>query len=285
LTDGFKIGDIGRWTGWAGGTATNNNAKNMMVIALTATVMTVTTFDGSAIVADASGDSVTFTNVGKKARAPVSSHTNDYFTLEEWYSDLTKSELWGDFKVAKADIALPATGNATCNFDLVGLSRTLGTSQVLTSPTAETTTPVLSAINGVLWINGAAYTVTGIQFNIDGSTSSGEAEIGANSSSDLQRGRIKVSGQFTALFKDTTIQALYDAATVVSLIGVCLDSTAATSSFVTFNMSAIKIFGDAPDDGEKQIVRTYPFTAQINASGGTSLANDQTIITTQDSDA
>jgi hypothetical protein len=50
-------------------------------------------------------------------------------------------------------------------------------------------------------------------------------------------------------------------------------------------MGRIKITGDAPDDGEKNIMRTYPFTAEINGSGGAALAWDQTIITVQDSDA
>jgi hypothetical protein len=59
--------------------------------------------------------------------------------------------------------------------------------------------------------------------------------------------------------------------------------TTNASDFVAFSMSAVKLTGDAPDDGEKAIIRTYPFTAQINAAGGAALANDQTIITVQDS--
>ncbi len=51
-------------------------------------------------------------------------------------------------------------------------------------------------------------------------------------------------------------------------------------------MSAVKLFGDAIDDGEaKELIRTYPFTAQLNGSGGASLADHQTIISIQDSAA
>jgi hypothetical protein len=39
------------------------------------------------------------------------------------------------------------------------------------------------------------------------------------------------------------------------------------------------------DDGEKQIVGTYNFTAAINGAGGAALANNQTIISIQDSQA
>jgi hypothetical protein len=48
-------------------------------------------------------------------------------------------------------------------------------------------------------------------------------------------------------------------------------------------MSNITLDGDGKDDGDKAIVRTYPFTARINMAGGIALANDQTIISVQDS--
>jgi hypothetical protein len=61
--------------------------------------------------------------------------------------------------------------------------------------------------------------------------------------------------------------------------------TSNAADFVSFNLSAVKLTGDAPDDGEKAIIRTYPFTAQLNAAGGTALAKDQTIVSIQDSQA
>lgn len=286
LTDGFKLYDIVRWTGFAT-TGAANNTVNMMIISLSALIMTVTRFDTTAIGAKAAGDTVTCTVVGKKTMAPLTGHTNDYFTIEEYQPDLVtpSSELYGDMHVAKADISMPATGNATCNFTFVGLSKSQTGAQVLTSPAAATTTPVLTALNGVVWINGAAYTITGSQLAIDGSTIAGEAEVGSTSSSDLQRGRIKVSGSFTALFKDNTIQALKDAQTITAISLINLDNTGPTSSFKTFVLSQVKITTDTPDDGEKQLMRTYNFTAQNNTAGGAGLATDQTIISIQDSDA
>lgn len=284
LTDGFKIGDVIRCTGLA---AAGDNSKNMLVTSVAALTMGVVRLDGVAITNDASaGESVTISVVGKKSLPPTSGHTNDYYTFEEWYSTISKSELWTDCKPAKCEVGLPATGNATVNFDISGLGRTLGTAQAQTSPTAASTQNVLSAINGVVWINGAAYTVTGLTITIDGNTDQGAPEVGNNTSSDLFRGRIQVSGSFTALFKDTTIQTLYESTTTFQILGIFLDNpSSGTSDFVTFNMTACKVFGDAPDDGEKQIVRTYPFVAQINAAGGTGIANDNTIISIQDSAA
>jgi hypothetical protein len=57
------------------------------------------------------------------------------------------------------------------------------------------------------------------------------------------------------------------------------------ADFVAINLSAIKLTDDSPDDGEKGVIRTYPFTGQLNAAGGPALASDQTIISLQDSKA
>lgn len=286
LTDGFKIGDIVRWTGWAT-TGTANNSVNMLITALTATVMTVTRFDTTAIGAKTSGDSVTCAVVGKKTFAPTSGHTNDYFTVEESYPDITRYELFTDCKPSQIDVGLPASGNATFSCDMLGLGRTPSNSQVLSSPTGVTTTPVLAAANGALWANGALVgNVTGLTITINGGVQAGDAVIGSNSAVDLARGRIKVSGQFTALFTDAVLTLLYDGETPISLLGIMLDNpSVATSSFVTFKMGRIKITSDAPDDGEKTLVRTYSFVAEIDVNGGAALANDQTILSIQDSDA
>lgn len=286
LTDGFKIGDVVRWTGWAT-TGVPNNSANMLIIALTATVMTVTRFDTIAIGPKVAGDSVTCLVVGKKSVAPLTGHTNDYFTVEEWYSDITKSELFTDVKVGQIDVGLPATGNSTIGLTLIGLARTKGNAQVLTGPTAQTSTAVLAASNGLLLVNGAIVTnVTGITFSINDTTVLGDAVVGSNSAGDLSVGRIKITGQFTGLFDSTTISDLYDAQTPIGLISVLMDATSnPLSDFIVFNMGRIKITSDPVDDGEKNLIRTYSFTAEINTAGGAALANDNTICSIQDSAA
>jgi hypothetical protein len=39
------------------------------------------------------------------------------------------------------------------------------------------------------------------------------------------------------------------------------------------------------DDGKKQLVETFNFSGEINSAGGAALANDQTVIGIQDSQA
>lgn len=285
LTAGLKVGDVGRWTGFTAG-GVGNNARNFLITALTTNNMSGIFLDGLPAAAKTSGDSVTFTVVGKKSLVPLTGHTDVFFTFEEWYSDLARSERFDDCKIGSISLNLPATGNASISFEIVGLARTLGASQSFTSPTAETVTAAMSALNGSILVQGAKVTnITGAQITIDGGMKAVGAVLGSNVSPDMDRGRIKVSGSFTALFDAVTLQSLYDAETPISLIVAVSTDPSATADFVTFTMGRIKLTGDAPDDGEKSILRTYPFTAELNSAGGAALAWDQTIITIQDSQA
>jgi hypothetical protein len=285
LTAGLKVGMVGRWTGWSSA----NNARNFWITSLTAGVMTGLMLDGSPVVADAGGvsDDVTFTVVGKVSKVPLTGHTNDFFTFEEWYSDISKSEVFPDCKVNQVQISLPAAGPASAAFDIVGLgTRTLGTAQSFTSPTAETTTDVVQALHGAIYANGAFVDhVTSCTVTLDRGITPIGASIGSNVSPDVNQGKIKVSGTFSAMFDNATLSALFDAETKVSLAVVSTASGAATADFVGITMGKVAFTGDAPDDGEKVITRTYPFTAEINGAGGTALAFDKTIVMIQDSQA
>ena len=284
-SDGFKVGDIIRLS--VGSLNAANLNKNLQIISITsATAATVKPVNGVALVAEGPITGCTVSVPGKKIWAPSSGHTNDYWSVEEWYSDLSKSELFTDVKIASADINLPATGNATVSFDCPGLARTRATSQAIASPAAETTTNVLTAVNGLIVVNGVVTTVTGCQFKIDGNITQGEAEVGSNSISDLIRGEIKVTGSFTAKFSATTIQDLYDNQSAIRLLLTVTDGSSGTADFIAFTMPAVKIFGDAADDGEaKEIIRTYPFVAQYYGAGGAGTADNQTILQFQDSQA
>jgi hypothetical protein len=140
-------------------------------------------------------------------------------------------------------------------------------------------------VNGVLLVNGVLQSVvTALNFTIANGAADMGAVVGTNLSPDVQKGRVRVSGQFTALFDSASLQTLYDSETAIALHSVVAASADAAASFLRYSLGKIKLTGDTPDDGEKGIVRTYPFTAEINGAGGAALADDQTIISIQDSD-
>lgn len=284
LTDGVKIGDVIRITA---GTYTNavNSNNNFIVTAMSATVLTVVTLNNSVLIAEGPIATSTITVMGKKSMIPLTGHTDTLVTVEEWYADISKSELFPDLRVGQADFGLPASGNATIKLSSAGLGiRTSASAQAMTSPASATTSPVLTAVRGIININNTSIkTVTGVQLTIKTALLPQGPIVGSNYSPDMSRGRIEVTGQFTSLFDSTTLRDLFDSETVLSLVVVMAADTTNVADFLSINISALKITDADPDDGEKAILRTYPFTAQINAAGGALLANDQTIVTIQDS--
>lgn len=287
LTAGLKVGMVGRWTGFAGGGATANNDRNFWITALTATNMTGIFLDGTAVAADAAGDSVTFTVVGMITNAPLTGHTNDYYTFESWQSDISKSELFPDCKFNQIATTVPATGPSTISIDVVGLgTRTLGTSQAMTSPTAETSTDIVEGVRGALYVNGALTSyVQSFSLTIDRGITPIGASLGSAVSPAHNEGRVKVSGSFSVFYDSSTLSDIFDAQNTVSLALVTVCDGTATSDFVGFTMGKISVTSDQPDDGEKVIIRTFNFTAEMNGEGGAALAFDQTILMVQDSAA
>ena len=279
----LKVGGVFRVTT---GSATANNGRNFLITSVTATVITFIALDGATVTAGSSTTCV-ITLTGKRTYVPETGHTKDYYTLEEWYGDLSVSQTYTDIMFGKLDIGLPATGNATLAVTGAGLDRPVSTGvRVFTAPTESTTNPI-AAVNGVLIVNGVKVTnITGLTISIDGKAASMGAVVGANVSPDIQRGAIEVSGSFTALFDAMTLSDLFNAATQIALVAVITDGSAATADFFTITLPSITLDGDSKDDGDKGIVGTYPFTARIcdPAIGGAALAYDRTIISIQDSE-
>lgn len=76
----LKIGDVVRASG---GSVSANNARNFLITALTNTVITFMALDEVTVGAGSSTTTV-ITVVGKKANAPITGNTKDYYTVEEW---------------------------------------------------------------------------------------------------------------------------------------------------------------------------------------------------------
>lgn len=284
LTGGIKIGHVVRITaGTYTGTARD---INLLVTGVTATVLTVVVPSGATLTAQGPVATSTVSVIGKTTKVPTTGHTNDYYTLEEWYPGNNRSRLYTDMQPASAAVQVPATGNTSISMPFVGLGRTKGGSQVLTSPTAENTNTILSASNAYILINGARTTVaTSMSLTIDGKVTHGEPVIGSRTLSDVVRGEVNVSGTVTVQYDAETISDLFVNETAVSIICVLFADGSATSDFISFVIPRAKFFGDDIDDGKKQLVMTLPFTAELNASGGAALASDQTTIGMQDSQA
>jgi hypothetical protein len=284
LTDGFKAGDVVRIT--AGSVNASNLNKNLYVVSLTATILTVVVPNASAMVAEGPIASCTCSVTGKKTYTPTTGHTDKSFAIEHWFSDIAQSELYLGCKASALDIQLPPTGLATIGVDVMGSgSVTTGTSAYYTSPTAPTTTGIAAAVNGLLYIGATAVaTCTGLSLRVDGGYS-GDPVVGSNFMPGIFPGRVNVTGQFTAYFENATFRDAFLNETELALSALLTSDNAAAANFLAFNLPRIKLGSASRSDGEKGLILTANFQALYNGSGGTGISSEATTLSVQDSAA
>jgi hypothetical protein len=284
LTDGIKAGDVVRLS--VGTLNAANINKNLYVVSLTATVLTVIVLNGVAMVAEGPIASTTVTVFGKKTYVPVTGHTDKSFAIEHWYADTALSELFTGCKIATLDLGLPPSGMATLDVGIMGAGGiTTGGAAYYTSPAAATTTGIMAAVNGALYVAGVAVaTCTGLSVKVDGGYS-GDPVVGANTMPAIFPGRVNVTGQFTAYFDSATFRDAFLNETEMALSSVLTADNSATSDFLAINLPRIKLGSAQRSDGEKGVIVTASFQALYNGAGGAGTASEQTTLSIQDSAA
>lgn len=286
LTDGFKIGDVVRVSGFTAPALENN--RNWMISALTATVMTVVSLSKEIqVVAKAAGDNVTITTPGKKIWTPSSGHTRDFFTVEHWHSDIGSSEVFTDVKFATMNISLPPSGMATIEFPAMGIDMVPGTAQYFTSPAASATGEILAAASGVVVVKGKPIALlTGFTLNVNGNAAYADQNgvVGSNTHAGLSAGILNVTGQATILFESTEYRDIFLAEEEVMIAAAFTAGSQPNADFEAFVMSRVKFGGAGKDDAQTGLTQTLPFTALENVkTGGAALPNLQTTLSIQDS--
>ncbi|MEO7031120.1 MAG: phage tail tube protein [Herbaspirillum sp.] len=283
LTDGFKIGDVVRMTGWAT-TAVTANARNFWITNLTATVMTGQFLDGVTVVpAKIAGDSVTIAQAGKKTWMATTAQTNDSYSIEHWFSDIGQSEVFKGCRISDIDIKLPATGFATIGTAFMGIDMVTAQAAYFTAPSAINPGGALASVNGMLFVGGVQVgLVTGMDIKINGTMTTGGV-VGQNTNVDIFAGPMEVSGQMTVYFQDAVMRDMFVNETEASLQAVFTTDNTAAADFMAFVLPRIKIGGATKDDGPKGLIMTMPYQALLNLNGGPSLATTLTTLSIQDS--
>jgi hypothetical protein len=283
LTDGIKAGQVVKLTAGAFNAANLN--KNLLVLSMTATVLTVMPLNGAALVAEGPIASATLSVPGKVTYAPAAGHTDNIFTFEDWHADLSLSERFDDCKLNQLDIQVPASGIITVGMQFLGSDMTPSGSQYFTSPSAETTTGLCASSTGRIVGGGSQLAiVTGLNCSIKGNMS-GEACAGSDKYADITEGNIIVDGQMTVLFESATQRDWFINETEVALVAAMAVSPAAAADFVGLVLPRVKFGAADKDDGNKALVRTMPFRALFNAAGGVGTSSEQTSVAFQDSQA
>lgn len=278
LTDGFRVGDVVRWTGWATTGVANNNV-NYRIITLTALIMTVS----GTVATKAAGDSVTCTRMGKKTFTPATGRTNPSFTMEHWFSDMAASELFLGCRTTQMSLNIPSTGPVALSAAIMGQRLVTGTSAVYASPTAPSTQDAVVGATALIRIAGADRTViTGMQLNMQLNTQATPV-AGAQILPDIFQGALSVSGSFSAYADDYALRDLFLSETPTAISVMLMSSPAANAEFVSFHMPRVKLMSSDKNDSDTAIFEQFQFVALENTN---SLANEElTTITVQDSAA
>jgi hypothetical protein len=286
VTSGFRPGMVIRaGTGSNGFTTSGNNSTNLLItgIASNGKTLNVLRLDGGTwATSSETTNTVTLTSTGKHTYVPQTGQTRDYYLIEHIYSDIAQSELYRDCVISEMGITLPASGLATANFNIMGLSMATSTSAQISSPAAASTGAILAAANGALVLNGTAIAlVTGMNFSVKGGYSTIGGVVGSNSEPDVFPGTVTVDGQATVLFQDATVRDMFVNETEVALMAVFTSGSTGTSDFISFSFPRVKFGGAGKDDGNKGLVMTMPFTALENKTND--YTGFQTTIMIQDS--
>lgn len=280
LSNGLKVGSVIRLTG--AGLNAANAAKNLLIVSMTTTVITVQSLNGSALVAEGPIASVTATAVGKQTFVPATGHTEDSYTIEQWFQDISQSEVFAGMRVGTMNVQLPATGLTTVDFSFMGKDlSTKGTTQYFTTPTAQGTNGIFAAVNGAMIVNGLPVAlVTSADFTVERAMENATA-VGSNSVAEIFMGRIRVSGNLSVYFQDATFRNYFDDETPVSIVFALTTGSEATADFLSFTLPKVKLGSFAKDDGELGLVASTSFQALLNSD--TTAGLPATTIQIQDS--
>jgi hypothetical protein len=284
LTDGFKVGDIVRWTGWTtGGVA--NNSRNYIITVLTATQMTVVDPGSTTgtVAAKASGDSVTCTVYGKKAFIPSSGHTDESWTFERWFTDIAQDEVFTGVKINGFSTKFAPGSMGELSFPLLGGGYANTTAQYFTAASAVSSTSVLAGANaGMLVAGGAVAYVREIGITLDNGLVPVQV-IGSNNISGIVQGPMKVTGNLVAYFQDAVMRDYFLNETEVSLVFAAFTGSSTAADFIQFCLPRVKFLGADKPDGPGLITIPLQFQALYNGAGGTGVNSEQTTLSIQDS--
>lgn len=281
ITAGFRVGDVVRLTGHS---SAGNNSRNLLITALTATVMTVTCLDGGALTTNAVADTAfTIIRPGLSLINPSAPAAPVYFTVEEWDGDLDLARAFHDCRVHMVKFNMAPGGLVTVDitFTGTGLFSTAsgGSAPTLTSPTASTGVP-LSAVDAVVRLGSSVRAeLTSFDLTLDIGAVAPEV-VAATISPDVFTGAMSVSMNLSMLMTDYTELTAFAAETAYSLSTTFSESETAPADFMSifvpnFTLGGFEASPLSREAGPRTV--TVPVPADLVGIDSTGGAYDSTM--------
>jgi len=259
IAAGFFVGDIVRFTNLSEAT---DNTANYVITGIGGTSNREWTVypPPATMTADTS---FTITTVGRSLIAPETAPVARKFAIEEYQSGPDIARLGTEIRFGGFD--LKAAPNALATLDFTGTGRNLVlysgvNAPFFTSPTAQTTTDVISSMDGLLLIGSVAMPVTGLSISFQRSLSAAvQIKADGLAAGVVASDNAVISGDFSLWMTDTAAEAAYLAATEFAILAYLPASNAANTPAMTFYLPrCIKTSADpASSGGSKSVACKY----------------------------
>lgn len=265
ITDLFKVGEVVRMTG--AGLNAANSGNNLLVVAVSALVLTVRVLSSTTLVAEGPIATVAIASVGKETFVPASGHTDDSYHVEEAYLDIAQSEVHSGVKISGWNTSVPSSGLVTTDFTMMGRGLTSkGTTPYFTTPTALGTNGIVAAVNGAVIVNGLATGACVTSFDISVSREMEASQcIGSDMAEAIFTGIIGISGTLNLYFEDSYVRDLFENETDTTLVLALATGSEKTAGVMTFVLPKVTFSSFSKADSSMGIIATAAFTAQENS--------------------
>jgi hypothetical protein len=275
VLEGFRVGDIVRFTDLS---EAANNATNFTILAFSGAsnrVMTVY----PAPETHAADTDFDITTVGRSLFMPASAHVKRKYAVEIYNSDGDIARLFTEGRFAGFDLSVAPNQDAQINFSGMWRNRKVYSASeapFFTAPTAETTTDIVSSMDGLLVMNGA---IVGVATGLSVAFNRAPAAPAQLHSQGLTPGVLLanaiVTGDFTVFLQDTTFLDLFDDPTTLraaefGLICYFPADTAAAAAAMTLFLPRIKINSNNESviEGAKAIQCGFTAARYLGAGAG-----------------
>lgn len=269
LTQGVRKGHIVRLTGHS---TAANNSKNLRVLDVSASTITVPTGD---LVADAVADSAFTLTVLKSL---VQGTTDRSFTFEEVNKLIDKSQVFAGCRVVGATFRFATDQTVQGVFRILGQNMTMltgGSSPLYTNPVISTAMPLV-VTDGKLRVNGTdvtEFTSLEIDFDLGGAV---QAVAGGLYTPDVFLNPAQISATLSVLREDFDNLALYANETTFDIHITCVETDTEPKDIIHLFAGQCKFMQNTKSiGGDNGLIETGAINIGRDVAGG---ANTQTMM-------
>lgn len=270
ITSGLRVGDVIVFT--AG--LTGNLNRNLRVVALTATVITV-----AETIATVTGPIATWSVSVRRKLVQSSTLVETDFSFEEYEADIDQSERFDGVRVTGFDLEMAPNGLVNVTFNLIGRTMTplaTGASPYFTSPSASVTLP-LSVVDASIRLGSENLVdVTGLRIGFDLNAAPAEV-IASQFTPDVFTNLAAVTGEVTMLRRNLDRVTDFLNETQLAIHLLCAENEAEPKDFFSLSITNMTLGGANKSalgaDGPR--TTTLPMVIGIDETGA---AFDATMI-------